>query len=150
MRWEWLHLVAHLIWAKKSQTSLNLVAGSFGCNTEMLLIESSIPYFAKQYPAGFDLFIHADLIPGSHIATRICYTLKAGALEIPLEFNPLTENDPQRDYGVFFSAVMKALVEEDKKVTSTPDASNAALEGHFYRPPSPRWVIPVIAQAAQW
>ena len=135
IQWEWLHLVAHLIWAERSQTSLNLVAGTFGANTEMLMPETLMPFFAKKYPHGFDLEIHADLIEPTHIAYNISYTIKAGSLVLPLKFNPLSENNPQRAFGEFFSAVVKSLVEEERKQHGTPDASNAPLEGHFYRPP---------------
>ncbi len=136
VKWEWLHLVAYMIWAERSQTSLNLVAGTFACNTEMLMPESLIGYLAKKYPQGFDLLIHADLIEPSNVAWNITYTLKAGCLIIPLAFNPLSNNKPQRDFLNFFTATMKALVEEETKTSPGPDASNAPLEGHFYRPPS--------------
>lgn len=110
IRWEWLHLVAYMLAGPPSQNSDNLVAGTKASNTEMMLAEKELNYLARVYPKGFELAVKATLIPETHIATKIEYTIKTPDFEIPIEFNPQTTNIPDHNYSKYFHFLVKELI----------------------------------------
>lgn len=110
IRWEWLHLVAHMISGASSQNSNNLVAGSAYSNTEMMFAEANLNYLARVYPNGFDLTVRATLIPSTHIATAIYYIIKTSDFELTFEFNTQTRNKPHINYHKYFAFISEELV----------------------------------------
>lgn len=110
IRWEWLHLVAHMMMGAPSQTSDNLVAGTAFSNTEMMFAEASLNYLARVYPEGFKISVKATLIPETHIAIAIQYLIITPDFTIPLEFNTQTRNKPHVDYQRYFDYLVEQLV----------------------------------------
>lgn len=110
LRWEWLHLVAHMINGANSQDSENLVAGTAYANTEMMFAEATLNYLARVYPDGFNLSVRATLIPGTHIATAIYYMIKTPDFEIPFEFNTQTSNRPHINFQSYYNYLIEELV----------------------------------------
>lgn len=101
MRWEWLHLIAYMILGHASQTASNLVGGTDYANTNMMFIEAEMRYLAEKYPDGFQLQVKANLIPGTHIATQIEYTITTNDFTLPLTFDAQHSVKPHislRDY----------------------------------------------------
>lgn len=123
LRWEWLHLVAHMIGGKDSQQTENLVGGTAHANTWMMLAEGEINYLAEQYKEGIRLQIRANLIPGTHIATEIEYTMTAGKFSLPFTFNAQSSSAPHVDFQDYLHSFIKALVEpepnQQKQTTPT-------------------------------
>lgn len=126
LRWEWLHLVGHMIDGANSQSKNNLVAGTAFANTEMMFAEENLIYLASIYPNGFKLVAKAHLIPETHIATSIQYVIKTPDFEIPFEFNAQTKNKPHFNYKYYFDYLAKELVRtcKSKKINKTNNTSS--------------------------
>jgi hypothetical protein len=124
LKWEWLHLVAYMILGPESQDADNLVSGTNHANSMMMLAENEMEYLAKHYPKGFQLSIRANLIPNTHIATTIEYSIKTKDFELPMEFSAQNPNQPHADYQIYVHSVFKAFVETAKNTTLTTTSTN--------------------------
>ncbi len=140
VKWEWLHLVAHMILDKQSQQPENLVVGTAHANTNMLFIESEIAYLAKTYPDGFTLKVRASLIEGTQIAKQIEYQIETPDFTLPLVFDAQTPEQPHLSSREYIHLIVKALVEAHKnKVSPEPDSqlvSSAAVSFPFFQRPA--------------
>lgn len=132
MKWEWLHLVAHMMQGEASQNVKNLVGGNYHANTNMIPVESLIPYLAKQYPSGFKLEIWADLIPGTHIAKTIKYLIKTDDFTLPFEFDAQAVNKPHASLQPYVDGFVKSVV---------------ALTDFAKNPPAPIAVNPTVKRS---
>jgi hypothetical protein len=112
MRWEWLHLVAHMILGKHSQKEENLVAGSAHANTNMMFAEETLRYLAQMHPEGFTLEIKTKLIKGTQIARKIKYLIRTKTFVLPLVFDAQEAVKPpyiMREYMQHFLEAMVAV-----------------------------------------
>lgn len=142
MRWEWLHMIAHMILGTASQNEKNLVAGTDHSNTEMMFIEAQIPYLAQQYPEGFELTVKANLIPGTHIATTIEYKIKTRDFDFPLVFNAQTTQQPHQVLQHYMRALIDALI-STHKVTAEIDAATATSSSSSSKVPLSPETVPL-------
>ncbi|EKD72049.1 MAG: hypothetical protein ACD_46C00023G0003 [uncultured bacterium] len=130
VRWEWLHLIAHAIEGSKTQQAGNLVAGTTHANTDMIFIEREMQYLASHYPQGFSLEIKANLIPSTHIATTIEYTIKTDDFTIPFTFNAQATNQPHILYKDYIHSLIKALIET--KTNNDEDQTTKSKHSHLF------------------
>lgn len=136
LKWEWLHLVAHMILGKVSQDIDNLTAGSKHANTVMIFADVDIPYLSKMYPEGFDLELWADLVDASpteatHIAQTIYYTITTKDFSYTLTFDAQNPNQPHIDFGEYMHIALLALVAVAKQFNETkPAPANANQNGN--------------------
>lgn len=118
LKWEWLHMIAHMILGSHSQTVDNLCAGTNHSNTEMLIAEGEIHKLAKKYPEGFRLVVKAHLIPETHLASQFDYQIITKGFTIPLTFNSQTPNKPHSSYKDYYHTFVKKLIKVNKKHVS--------------------------------
>ena len=144
IRWEWLHLVAHSIAGKASQNSDNLVAGTAFANTEMMFAESTFNYLSRVYPKGFTLSVKATLIPETHIATAIYYTIKTPDFEIPLQFNTQTPNRPHINFQGYFNYLVEELVRHTYQAKKDDIPPKQMIS--YTKDKLKTWKIPVVTQ----
>ena len=117
-RWEWLHLIAHMIQGETSQSDDNLVAGPADTNTWMMLIERAIPDLTEKFPEGFSLKITADLIPSTHIVKKIHYALvMENGFHLPFEFDAQNPHKPHIMMANIISILIDELTSVKPKVT---------------------------------
>lgn len=141
MKWEWLHLIAHMVLGKTAQKSDNLVAGTPEANTHMLICESELKTLAQAYPDGFNLRVEADLIEGSHIATEIRYYIKTKHFDLPIVIDAQLQQKPHASHQAFFHLYVQSLVKAANKTTQTPSQDSLSKEEDpypnlFYKTPS--------------
>lgn len=111
--WEHTHLVAYSILGPLSQNVDNLVVATNHANTNMMFIESRIPELAKEWT--LQLEVKAHLIPGTHIATKIEYSISGvhnttkDTWSLPLVFDAQTPNKPHISYGDYMKKIIKCL-----------------------------------------
>lgn len=122
-KWEWLHLVAYKIWHAHAQRIGNIVAGSFGANTVMTMIESQISTLANRYKEGFKLIVTADMVTSedgkkkTHIASTIQYRIVTKDFDLPLDLNAQDPNNPHQDYYAIIKALFTTLMNTIKAAT---------------------------------
>lgn len=143
-RWEWLHLVAHMIHGEESQNPDNLVAGTAFSNTEMMFAEATLNYLARVYPKGFSLSVKATLIPHTHIATAIYYTIKTPDFEIPLQFNTQTTNRPHINFQGYMNYLVEELVRHTHEINGDDTPPKQMIS--YTKDKLKHWKIPVITQ----
>lgn len=129
VRWEWLHLVAYAIQGPESQDVGNLVAGTQHANTDMMFVEGIIPYLASQYPDGFTLEIDADLLPDTHIATKITYVIKTDEFTLAFDFDPQVETKPHKDIGEVLKLFIPQFVDAKRSAASVSSSSSTLFSG---------------------
>ncbi len=61
VKFEWLHLVAHMIAGAMTQNKDNLVAATKHANTDMIFAENELALLLKRYPEGVKLEVTAIL-----------------------------------------------------------------------------------------
>lgn len=123
VRWEWLHLVAHAIEGPESQTDSNLVAGTMHANTNMMFVEGTMNYLSRMYPEGFTLNIRADLMPGSHIATKITYTIETKDFSLAFDFDAQTTTKPHTNVGEALRIFIPEYIESKRSKLSATSSS---------------------------
>lgn len=111
IKWEWLHMIAHMILGQASQQPNNLVGGTFGANTAMHIVEANLSKLSKAYPQGFNLAVHVALIPNTHFATKITYTISTDDFTLPFVFDAQNVNTPHVTYKLLFDKFIDTLLE---------------------------------------
>jgi hypothetical protein len=109
IRWEWLHLIAYMILGLKSQDQENLVCGTDYANTEMIFVENELVFLANAYPDGFKLQVTAELIPGTHLASKIHYYITTNDFSCRIDFDSLQANKPLVSSHEYVHALFSAL-----------------------------------------
>ncbi|OGT35916.1 MAG: hypothetical protein A3F11_03985 [Gammaproteobacteria bacterium RIFCSPHIGHO2_12_FULL_37_14] len=124
-KWEWLHLVAHMILGAHSQNIKNFICGSEHANTEMLIAESEVKYLASVYPEGFNLEVKSQVMQGktgyTHVGTEIEYIIKTKDFTFPFTFNVQNPNKPHIAFKKYIHESMKILVEAYQNKTTVAD-----------------------------
>lgn len=115
IRWEWLHLIAYMILGLKSQDDENLVCGTGPANTEMIFVENELGFLAETYPEGFKLQVSAELIPGTHLASKIHYFITTSDFSCQIDFNSLQANKPLASTQEYVHALFTALSQSRKQ-----------------------------------
>lgn len=115
LRWEWFHLVAHMILGEMAQRSDNLAAGTVQDNTLLLLPEGQIPYLARIYPEGFKLNIIVELIPGTHLAKHIDYWMITPDFPLRFAFEAQQTIDVFASYEKLIQGFVQTMVELSKQ-----------------------------------
>ncbi|MBA3660200.1 MAG: hypothetical protein H0W64_00550 [Gammaproteobacteria bacterium] len=111
MKWEWLHLIPHMLKGEASQIADNLVAGTPQANTEMMIYEGVLKDLAKTYKEGFKLLVKAALIPGTHHATEIHYLISTPDFALtPIIINAQTTNQPHIEFKDYFKFLIESLI----------------------------------------
>lgn len=112
VRWEWLHLVAHMIAGQKTQDHKNLVSGTTHANTDMMLAEGELRRLSELFPEGFELSVHATLIPETHIAKEIAYTIKIGDLTLPFKFDAQTQLQSHYEFKHYIRTFIDTVIQK--------------------------------------
>ena len=129
--WEHTHLIAHAILGTKSQQENNLVVATRHANTNMMFIEARIPELAKEWK--ITLEVTADLIPGTHIATKIEYKISGEHLttkdtwSLPLVFDAQTPNQPHISYNEYMKRLVLAITTKNTNQTGNAPRVNRQL-----------------------
>lgn len=110
--WEFLHMIAYMIYGEASQCEDNIVIGTKHSNSQMMFIESTIGQLTEAYPDGFTLKVEAKMVQPTQIAQMIYYTIITEDFTLPLTFDPQALNRPHLDYMYYFRAIVGELIEQ--------------------------------------
>ena len=116
---EWLHLIDHASLGYRSQKPDNLVWGTHQANTQMLVIEALAHTWREKENEQLTLTVEADLIPNSHIAEKIKYTVTTSdGFEKTFTINPLSQKIPlmQAQPYVYIANTVERDEQADKKL----------------------------------
>lgn len=122
MKFEWLHFIAHRVLGDKSQFEKNLGCGSFDANTEMTFIEMQHPTLSKAYPDGYNLKVDAEFVEGTHLLTKIDYTIEAGGFELNFTYDCQVNHAPEMLDRDYVKILVETSIAMDKKLLTVSDS----------------------------
>ncbi len=139
---EWGHLVAYRFLCEISQHRDNLVSMTKEANTEMMVIENVLAKLAQASPGGIDLHVVADLIQGTHVATKVNYKVTFGNYEIPFVFDCQQATQPHISNAEIVKLFFNILFSDEKKAASTSIKASTAS-------PAPQFIFSKSLQASK-
>jgi len=130
-RFEWLHLVPHALLLDKAQKAELLVGGPAVLNTLQIPVENYLPILAEFFPGISRLRVSSKLIPGTHVAETIDYTIEitpANGLPpiiLPFKFDAQLRKPPSRRIRTIVDCFMAQVA---KGALSQLDALEALMD----------------------
>jgi len=128
---DWLHLYAFMFGGpddKNPQTIQNLVAGSCGCNQQMLFFEKLIRDLVRKHKLPLALKVKSHLLQyknesGEWVSTHLAHTIdyeiintKTGK-SIPIHFNPLDPLSHRKTMEEYGTTLFHDLLSDDERKT---------------------------------
>lgn len=130
VRCEWLHLIAYSFLGLSAQDDNNLVGGSEYANTEMMFVEDLAKRLALKYPQGVDVIVKADLMPGTHIAKKINYSITTPDYSLAFEFMPDAVTKPHMVIEKYLSKIVEAAEQAAAEKKQESQSSMSLLSSY--------------------
>jgi len=137
LMFEWLHLANYKVLGSQAQEEKNLVGGTDHANTDMIPFEDQLSRLTKLFPQGFSLYVEAEMVDQTQIASVIRFRIETEVFAYTAEFNAQTPTRPHIKNKEFIDSMTAALTE-----AATPDVNQAKKEqstpSMIFRPKKPK------------
>lgn len=126
-QWEWLHLCSFKMGGIDGtpQSSGNLVAGTYDCNTEMMAIEEAIKMLALEGHV-FHVSVNAYMYPDTHVAMEIEYVVECNGITSTTHFFPMSTDTVVKGETQAAIKLLRSYFKLDRSSSTTSSSPSSS------------------------